>query len=364
MLAARTTLGVGGPVRHLASCASPDAVEAALSWANERGLPVAVLGGGSNLLVADSGFGGLMLAVTDDALTVERHLDHAIVRAGGGVEWDALVASAVDAGLAGLEGLSGIPGRVGAAPIQNVGAYGQEVAETIVGVRVVERATGAVLDLAADACGFGYRWSRFKGDWRDRYVIVRVDFRLPHSVDGTVRYPDLLRRLGLDEDEDATATLPTIRHAVLEVRRSKSMVLDPDDPNRRSAGSFFTNPIVAPAVAAAVAEQVRRRNGRRPMPRYPAGPDDPRVKLSAAWLIEEAGFSRGWGNGPAGLSTRHTLAIVNRGGATAADILRVASTIRRGVRDTFGVILEPEPTFLGFDRPAAEILDRPSDAHS
>lgn len=338
-LAPLTTLGVGGPARYLARCPTPASLAEAFAWARERGLETFVLGGGSNLLVADAGYDGLVVSIDDEAFTFEDEgPDAVIVRAGGGVDWDRLVAATVDAGLGGLECLSGIPGLVGAAPIQNVGAYGQEVAETITAVHVVDRTTGEVARLAPEECGFAYRRSHFKGAWRDRYAVVRVDFRLARRATGAVRYADLERRFGAG----ASPPLAEVRAAVLEVRRSKSMVLDPDDPNRRSAGSFFTNPVVAPAMA----EDVRRRLGADDMPVYPA--PDGRVKLSAAWLIERSGFRRGERHGRAGISTRHSLALVNLGGATTEEIIALARRVRGGVRERTGVTLEPEPVFLGF----------------
>jgi UDP-N-acetylmuramate dehydrogenase len=271
------------------------------------------------------------------------------VRAAAGADWDRLVAATVDAGLGGLECLSGIPGLVGAAPIQNVGAYGQEVSETIKAVHAVERTTGEVVVFAPEDCGFGYRRSHFKGAWAGRYAVVRVDFRLRRRATGAVRYADLERRFGAG----ASPPLAAVREAVLEIRRSKSMVLEADDPNRRSAGSFFTNPIVTPSTA----DDVRRRLAADDMPVYPAA-DGPlggdrggkhgQVKLSAAWLIERAGLRRGERHGRAGISTRHSLALVNLGGATAAEIVALAQHVRSQVRERTGVVLEPEPVFLGF----------------
>ncbi len=345
-----TTLEVGGPARYLARCRDAIELTDVLTWAREQKIATHILGDGSNLLVADEGLDGLVVQQLDDSIVMEREADHVRVRAGAGVEWDALVERAVAEGLGGLECLSGIPGWVGAAPIQNVGAYGQEVSETIETVRVLERAT-AILGLqAAGRCGFGYRTSHFKGAWRDRYAVIGVDFLLPRRTEGTVRYPDLQRRLGVTPD-GPSPPLAEVRAAVLEVRAAKSMVLDLDDPNRRSAGSFFLNPLVTPAEAAAIRE---RCDGE--LPEYPAA-DAPWVKIPAARLIEAAGFHRGFALGRAGISSRHSLALINRGGATAADIIALAAAIRRGVREAFGVTLEPEPTFLGFKRDAGTLLD-------
>ena len=347
-LASLTTLEVGGPARYLARCRSSLELEECLLWARTMELPVFVLGGGSNLLVADTGFDGLVIQLVDGSIELEPRGERVRVKVDAGVEWDTLVERTVAAGLAGLECLSGIPGRVGAAPMQNVGAYGQEVAETIAEVRAVELATGAERRLPGDRCGFGYRTSRFKGSWRGRYAVTRVDFLLPCRSAGTVRYPELRRHLGISGD-DPSPSLAEVRAAVLEVRRGKSMVIEPGDPNRRSAGSFFTNPVVAPEVA----ETVRRRSAGE-MPAFPA--PGGLIKLSAARLIEEAGFSRSDRLGRAALSSRHVLALVNRGGATAAELIALAAQVRAGVRAAFGVTLQPEPTFLGFDRDADALL--------
>ncbi|MCP4658033.1 MAG: UDP-N-acetylmuramate dehydrogenase, partial [bacterium] len=277
--------------------------------------------------------------------------------AGAGVAWDRLVERTVAEGLGGLECLSGIPGRVGAAPIQNIGAYGQEVSETIVAVHAVERTTGEVRNIPDEACGFGYRHSRFKGRWRDRYAIVGVDFLLERRPEGAVRYPELRRRFEGRESTDPAPSPAEVREVVLDIRRGKSMVLDPADPNHRSAGSFFVNPTVTPEAAREVRERLEPPGsdpGNR-MPAFPAAGG--RVKLAAAWLIERAGFHRGYRLGKAAVSTRHALALVNTGGATAAEIVALASRIRRGVRDACGVPLEPEPVFLGFETGVGDLLD-------
>ena len=366
-LSTLTTLAVGGPARYLARCQGAFDLAELLAWAKKQELATYVLGGGSNLLVADSGLDALVVQLLDDSITMEDEGDRVRVRAGAGVEWDALVERSVAEGLGGLECLSGIPGRVGAAPIQNVGAYGQEVSETIEAVRILERATGILGRQAGDRCGFGYRMSRFKGRWRDRYVVTGVDFLLPRRSEGLARYSDLRRRLGMTADGPAPS-LAEVRAAVLEVRAAKSMVHDPDDPNRRSAGSFFLNPHVTPAEAEAIRERCdgelpeypvpsdteRRTAGAQTIRRAEGGPT---IKIPAARLIEEAGFHRGFTLGRAGISSRHSLAVINRGGATAADIIALAAAIRRGVREAFDVTLEPEPTFLGFDLGAGALLD-------
>jgi UDP-N-acetylmuramate dehydrogenase len=336
-LAGLTTLGVGGPARYLARCRSAAALAALLGWARARQLEVFVLGGGSNLLASDAGFDGVAVQLADETVEFVEDGGCVLVRAAAGADWDRLVARTVDAGLGGLECLSGIPGRVGAAPIQNVGAYGQEVAETLAGVEAVDLASGESRSLRASECGFGYRHSRFKAAWRGRYAVTRVDFRLAPAEHRTLSYPDLERRF----PAGSRPGLREVREAVLDVRRGKSMVLDPGDPNRRSAGSFFVNPVVT----AARAEELRGAAGGS-MPAFAAG--DGLVKLSAAWLIEQAGFRRGDRRGRAGLSSRHVLALINRGGATAAELVALASEVRAGVERRFGIRLRPEPVLLGF----------------
>lgn len=364
-LAAHTTLAVGGPARYFATCADAAALAELQTWSRDSGVPMLVLGAGSNVLVSDRGFDGLVVAMSGGGITFERQGEEVLVQADAGVEWDELVRRTVEEGLGGLECLSGIPGRVGAAPMQNIGAYGQEVAETIATIEVLERRLEHRLErrlehrlaghtalrqrLAGADCGFGYRTSHFKSRWCGRYLVTRVDFRLRPTQQGKVTYPDLRRRLGMTSG-GASPDLAAVRSAVLAVRRSKSMVIDAQDPNRRSAGSFFTNPIVSSEVAA----DVRRRSRVEP-PAFPAG--EGRVKIPAAWLIEQAGFARGYELGRAGLSTRHTLALINRGGATARELLALAAEIRFRVRDVFGVTLVPEPVFVGFDQSVEALLN-------
>jgi UDP-N-acetylmuramate dehydrogenase len=342
-LAPFSTMGVGGPARWYVEARDEDAVRSALEWAERRGVPVRVLGGGSNLVIADAGVDGLVLRVAIRGVSA-READRAIeLTAAAGEPWDDVVRLTVERGWAGLECLSGIPGLVGATPIQNVGAYGQEVSETVAAVRVLDRATRTVAMLDPAACGFAYRDSAFKSRTPDRYVVLAVTYRLRPSGAPTVRYADVERHLaerGIDQ-----AGLADVRKAVIEIRRAKSMVLDPDDPNRRSCGSFFVNPIVSRAEA----DRIAAVSGAETMPRWPE-PGGQRVKLAAAWLVERAGFARGHADGAAGISTRHTLAIVAREGARAADVVRVAHRVRDAVRARFGVDLAPEPVFWGFAR--------------
>jgi UDP-N-acetylmuramate dehydrogenase len=336
-LAPLTTLELGGSAGFFARAESEETMAEALRWAAARGLPVFVLGGGSNLVVADAGFPGLVLQAVPRGLDFQ---DDGRVVAAAGQPWDALVAEAVGRGLAGLECLSGIPGLVGATPIQNVGAYGQEVSETIAGVRVLDRATGDVIELPPAACAFGYRDSAFKHA-PDRHLVLAVTFALRPGGAPTVRYPELQQGLA------GPASLAQVRATVLALRRKKSMVLDPADENRRSAGSFFMNPIVPAAEAARVAAQAVADGlvaDAAQVPRFPAGD---RVKLAAGWLIERAGIARGYRRGPVGISSRHALALVHHGGGRTADLLALAREVRDRVLDRFGVRLVPEPVFLG-----------------
>lgn len=334
-----TTLGVGGEARYLALARSESDVLEALEFAAGRGLPLRVLGGGSNLVVADSGFDGLVLAVRLRGIAFSSPTGDAVLAAKAGEPWDTVVEQAVARGLAGLEGLSGVPGSAGATPIQNVGAYGQEVAETIASVRVVDRDTRTSQELSAAQCGFAYRDSFFKSQAPERYVVTEVRFRLAARAPAPPRYPDLQR--ALERRGLTSPTLKQLRDCVLAVRAEKSMLLDPSDPNGRSCGSFFLNPLVS----AERAEQVRALAASGSAPTY-AQPDG-RVKLAAGWLIEQSGFAKGWRDGHVGLSSKHALAIVAHDGASASEVTALARRIQAGVRERFGVELTPEPNFWG-----------------
>ena len=337
-LAPLTTLGLGGPARRLVRVTSVGELREALALAEGAAEPVLVLGGGSNLVVGDAGWPGLVIQLGMGSVRVRRHQDLAVVSASAGVAWDAFVAQMVDAGLAGVECLSGIPGLVGATPIQNVGAYGQEVADTIVHVRALDRETGEVVTLAPAECRFAYRSSVFKG--HTRWIVLEVRFRLAcDPVGAPVQYPELARALGVAVG--ARAPIAVVRRAVLALRGSKGMVVDPADPDSRSAGSFFMNPVVDAATLDAL---VARLGPDVVVPRF-AAPDG-RTKLSAAWLIERAGFAKGYTVGRVGISTKHALALVNRGGATAGELLALAREIQDGVRARLGIALEPEPVLL------------------
>lgn len=336
-LAPLTTLQVGGAARYLVEVDDADGVRAALAWAAERDLPVEVIGGGSNVLVADRGIEGLVLRVR----VMGRERSGARVRVGAGEAWDPFARWTAEVGLAGVECLAGIPGDVGAAPMQNVGAYGQEVSQTIAEVEVVDRRDGTAATLTPEQCAFGYRDSVFKHEAAGRYVVTAVTFAFEEGGTPTVAYGELKRHF-----ERPPSDLKEVRDAVLMLRRRKSMVLDPSDENGRSAGSFFVNPTIERTALSVVETRAAVAAPGETMPRFDA-PDD-RVKIPAAWLIERSGLSKGTHRGSVGLSTKHCLAIVNRGGATAADIVTFAAEIRDRVRDTFGVTLTPEPRTLGF----------------
>jgi UDP-N-acetylmuramate dehydrogenase len=337
-LADLTTIGVGGPGRRMVEAASASALVAAVRDADAQGEPMLLLGGGSNVVVSDDGFPGLVVLIQTTGITRRG----ASVTAAAGQPWDALVSYAVSHRLAGIECLAGIPGLVGATPIQNVGAYGQEVSEVIQRVTAYDRREGAVRDLTPDECGFGYRTSRFKSQ-PGRWVVTEVEFGLRESAQsGPLRYGELSRALQLTAA--ATAPLDTVREAVLQLRRKKGMVLDPTDPDTASCGSFFTNPVLD----ADASEQLSARVA-ADVPRF-AEPDG-RSKVPAAWLIERAGFAKGFGEavgrGRARLSYKHPLAVTNRGGATATEILDLARVVRDGVRDELGVVLVNEPVLIG-----------------
>jgi UDP-N-acetylmuramate dehydrogenase len=338
-----TTLELGGPARALVDAEEESDLVEALRWAAGEELPVAVLGGGSNVVVADGGFDGLVVRMATRGIDVRAgHADdHVLVTAAAGEPWDELVDAAVDEGLAGVECLAGIPGTVGATPVQNVGAYGQEVGETVASVRVLDRRTLRACDLTHAECGFAYRTSVLRRE-PERFVVLAVTFRLAVGTPGCTRYAEVARALG------AAAARPdaaAVRDAVLDLRRAKSMVLDAEDENRRSAGSFFTNPVVAAGIADAIATGT---GAGAAMPRWEVGGG--RVKLSAAWLVERAGFAKGTRRGAVGVSSRHALALVNHGGGTAAELVALAREVRAAVAERFGVALQPEPVFLGFEQ--------------
>jgi len=339
-----TTLRLGGPARRFIQAGTEEDLIEAVRAADSGGEPTLILGGGSNLVVADEGFDGTVIQVATKG--VDPGGEPGLMTVAAGEDWDAVVAWTVAAGLAGLECLSGIPGLAGATPIQNVGAYGQEVAETITSVRTYDRVTGQIRTIPNERCGFGYRTSMFKRDDARRHVVLGVTFRLAvQSASAPVRYAELASALGV-EIGDRVAS-PRVRSAVMDLRRGKGMVIDAADPDTRSAGSFFVNPVLDGAALAAVEAAARARCGAGTrVPRFDAG--DGLVKVPAAWLIERAGFGRGYSPGDgARISSKHTLALVNYESATTAGLLALARQIRDGVRDAFGVSLTPEPVLVG-----------------
>ncbi|MEU3233027.1 UDP-N-acetylmuramate dehydrogenase [Nocardiopsis alba] len=350
MLADHTTLGLGGPAKAFHTASSTDELIRLVTEADRAGERVLVLGGGSNLVVADDGFPGAVILVasqgvtlTEDGTDPETGEDVVLLRADAGVEWDPLVERTVAEGLNGVEFLSGIPGRVGSTPIQNVGAYGQDVSQTIREVLVLDRVTGERITMSNADCGFTYRDSVFKGS--DRHVVCEVVFELRRGPSSRpVRYAEVARTMGVDAGD--RVPLEKAREVVLGLRRGKGMVLDPADPDTRSAGSFFTNPVLSPEEYSAFRERAAERLGAET--EIPGHPDEAgHVKLSAAWLIDRAGFTKGYGDGPARISGKHTLALTNPGGATTADLLDLAREVRAGVEKAFGVRLVNEPVMVG-----------------
>jgi UDP-N-acetylmuramate dehydrogenase len=348
ILADHTTIGLGGPARSFVRAGTEAELVGAVHAADAHGEPVLILGGGSNLVIADEGFDGTVVQVATRGFRPGPAPGlsgvSGVVSVAAGEDWDAVVARTVAQGLAGLECLSGIPGLAGATPIQNVGAYGQEVSQTITEVRVYDRQAHKIFNLPNGQCDFGYRTSRFRG--AGAFVVLEVTFGLavqPRSV--PVRYAELAAALGVAVGDQVPA--PRARAAVIELRRRKGMVIDPADPDTRSVGSFFVNPVLDGATLAAVeaAARVRCGAGVR-VPRFDAG--DGLVKVPAAWLIERAGFGKGFHGGDgARISAKHTLALVNAGSASTASLLALARQIRDGVLDTFGVSLSAEPVLVG-----------------
>jgi len=338
-LAPFTTFGIGGPARWFVQARNEDDVAEAAGWARERSLPLFVLGGGSNLLVADAGFCGLVLHLGLRGIESEERAGGEVVfRVGAGEDWEHFLRRVIQEDCAGVECLAGIPGTVGGTPVQNVGAYGQEVSSVIEGVRAIDLRDSHAVEFNTAECGFAYRRSRFNTVDRGRYAVTRVDCRLHHGGAPTLHYADLQRAFAAD----AQPSLAEVAETVRRIRQGKGMLLVEGDPDCRSAGSFFKNPVVPlPQVA-----KIAFGAGKEP-PCFPAGQDG-LVKLPAAWLIEQAGFTKGFVMGAAGLSSRHTLALINRGGATAADVIALADRIHAAVEERFGVRLEREPVLLGF----------------
>jgi UDP-N-acetylmuramate dehydrogenase len=334
-LADHTTLRVGGAARRMIIAETETELIETVRELDAAGEPQLILGGGSNLLVGDSGFDGTVIKIATRGVDEDTAAcSGAVITVAAGEPWDPLVSYALERSWSGLEAMSGIPGLVGATPIQNVGAYGAEVSELISTVRTLDRSTGQLKTLFPTECGFGYRTSRFKSD-PGRFLVLSVTFQLPlGSMSQPIRYPELARALGIDVGQRAPA--PEVRQAVLALRTAKGMVLAEDDHDTWSAGSFFTNPLISSAQARTLPPDAPRFNQA-----------DGMIKTSAAWLIERAGFGKGYGNGAARLSRKHTLALTNRGRATAADLLSLAREIRAGVQTKFDIELVPEPVLVG-----------------
>ncbi len=350
-LAPLTTLQVGGAARYFAELKREDDVREAARFAKTH-LPLFVLGGGSNLVVADSGWQGLVLRVAIGGITTQSTDapgNAVLFSVGAGVNWDDFVAQAVVQNCAGVECLSGIPGSVGGTPVQNVGAYGQEVADTIESVRALDLKEDRIVVLPKPACGFRYRTSIFNTTERGRYIILRVNFRLKRGGAPSLKYADLQKHFAECSLESAAQkntppSLAEVREAVREIRRSKGMLIVPGDEDCRSAGSFFKNPVLSEAQFKDLAGRAAAKG--LEIPSYPAL--DAQRKVSAAWLVEHSGFSKGYAVGPAGTSHKHALALINRGDAKASDIVGLKDEIQRGVQEAWGILLEPEPVFVGF----------------
>lgn len=340
-LAEFTTLKIGGRARYFVRAASEREIVEALEYARHNKLPVFILGGGSNVLISDEGFDGLVLQIALKGVSVGEEKNKIVwVNAQAGENWDELCKISVEKNLQGIECLSGIPGLVGGTPVQNVGAYGQEVSETILKVKCFDRKSGNFVELTNAECGFAYRTSIFNTNEKNRFIVLNVTFALRLGGDPKIVYRDLINRFG-----DTKPDLKETRDAVLKIRGEKSMIIAADDPNSQSAGSFFKNPIVALERLTEI-EKYAASLGFESVPHFKV--DESRVKIPAAWLIEKSGFQKGYDFGRAGLSTRHTLAIVNRGNATAKDILNLKEKIQSAVKKHFNVELMPEPIFVGF----------------
>jgi UDP-N-acetylmuramate dehydrogenase len=343
-LAPLTTIEVGGPAKYFVEAGTIGEVQEAVAFARSRNLPLFVLGGGSNLLVADSGWPGLVLKVSIQDIDQRSGHDEdgrTLFDAGAGESWDKFVSHAVMARCAGVECLSGIPGSVGGTPVQNVGAYGQEVAETIAAVQVLDLKDNQVRELCPEACEFSYRASIFNTAERGHFIVLRVTYALTPGGSPRITYADLKHHF---EGRETQPNLAETREAVRHIRARKGMLITPGDADSQSAGSFFKNPVLS----AEQHEDLKQRAAARgfTVPNYPAL--ETRKKISAAWLVERSGFAKGFGSGRVGISSKHALAIVNRGGATAVDVLALKDQIQQRVEEIWGVRLEPEPVMVGF----------------
>ena len=343
-LAGLTTIGLGGNAKLFVTCDTQDHVREAIRYARKQQMHCQIIGGGSNIIFGDSGFDGLVMKIGIKGVTLEDVGTDVHLSAAAGEEWDRLVTFCVQRGLSGIECLSGIPGLVGAVPIQNVGAYGQEVRDSIVSVLAIDIKTLEDREFSNEECQFGYRQSRFKRGVRDRFVVSRVTFRLKKNGRPSIRYPELRKHIDasfeLEKLPDGYESLNAVRNSVLALRRNKSMVLDPADENTRSVGSFFMNPIVNRSAFSGIQERWKGSGGS--IPSFPA---EGGVKIPAAWLVENSGFHKGFRKGGVGISENHALALVNRGG-TSAELIALAREIQQAVRDRFGISLEPEPVLV------------------
>jgi UDP-N-acetylmuramate dehydrogenase len=341
-LAPLTTFKVGGPARYLVAARSEGEVRSAVDWARQRSLPMFVLGGGSNLVISDRGWPGLVLKIALKGIEEESSGEKTTFHAGAGEDWDGFVARAIQQNCGGVECLSGIPGTVGGTPVQNVGAYGQEVAETILAVRVLDVQKDEIRELENRDSGFAYRTSIFNSSQRGRYIVLRVSFALRPGAPPRIEYADLKKFFA---GKAGAPTLAETREAVRAIRLSKAMLIVEGDEDCRSAGSFFKNPILSSNQFQELAKRPATHG--YTVPQFPAG--DGKIKVPAAWLVEHAGFAKGLTRGPVGISRKHALAIVNRGRARAAEIIALKNEIQERVREAFGIELHPEPVFVGFE---------------
>jgi UDP-N-acetylmuramate dehydrogenase len=341
-LAPLTTLGVGGLARFFVEAHTPDDVQQAVAHSVTHSLPLFVLGGGSNLVVADTGWPGLVLQIDIRGISQSANGAQVTFSAGAGEGWDNFVSETVAADCAGMECLSGIPGTVGGTPVQNVGAYGQEVSDTIVSVTAFDREARAIREFSNEDCGFAYRTSIFNTSQRERFIVLQVAYALQRGAPPKIEYADLKRFFA----DRPSPSLQAVRDAVREIRQMKGMLLVDGDPDVRSAGSFFKNPIVSSERFEALQAEMQARGLQ--LPSYPAGQDQ--RKLSAAWLVEKAGFHKGYSHGNVGVSSKHTLALINRGGAKASEIVSFMNVIRETVFSRFQIDLHPEPVFVGFEK--------------
>jgi UDP-N-acetylmuramate dehydrogenase len=346
-LSEHCTIGLGGVASEFCSCDTDEDILQAIDYARSKGLRVHILGGGSNTVFADEGFKGVVLKVNTRGIRLAEDGGRTILSAAAGEQWDELVTFCIDHDLAGVECLSGIPGLVGATPIQNIGAYGQEVSQTILSLRVFDRESFAEKEFAGRECEFHYRQSRFKSRDAHRYVITEVTFALQRGGRPDIRYPELQNHLDAAVDLNALASgrpvLQAVRSSVLALRRRKSMVIDPGDPNTKSVGSFFINPTLAPADLERMEQRWRLSGNSDAIPVFST---ERGLKVPAAWLLEKAGFHRGYRRGGVGLSANHALALINCGGGTTKELLGLAENIRRDVLELFGIPLEPEPVVV------------------